>query len=240
MDQLRLADDAVGGWLQLPGPATAELMGSVGYDFVCVDTQHGLIGDDALLPMLQALAATGTPSLVRVSHNALDVIGRALDRGAAGVVVPLVESVEEAAAAVSACHYPPRGTRSYGPTRVAWSGADLLAPGLCAVMIETAAGLDALPGILEVDGVDAVFVGPSDLALGTGRTLAGQDDDLSYDELLASITARCGAAGIPVGIYCSSPAHVRRFRDLGFTWFAGPAEGALLRTAARAALHESR
>jgi hypothetical protein len=160
MDQLRLADDAVGGWLQLPGPATAELMGSVGYDFVCVDTQHGLIGDDALLPMLQALAATGTPSLVRVSHNALDVIGRALDRGAAGVVVPLVESVEEAAAAVVACHYPPRGTRSYGPTRVAWGDADVLAPGLCAVMIETAAGLAALPGILQVDGVDAVFVGP--------------------------------------------------------------------------------
>jgi 4-hydroxy-2-oxoheptanedioate aldolase len=240
MDQLRLADDAVGGWLQLPGPATAELMGSVGYDFVCVDTQHGLIGDDALLPMLQALAATGTPSLVRVSHNALDVIGRALDRGAGGVVVPLVESVEEAAAAVAACHYPPRGARSYGPTRVAWGDADVLAPGLCAVMIETAAGLAALPGILQVDGVDAVFVGPSDLALGTGRALAGQDEDPSYDELLASITAQCTAAGIPVGIYCASPAHVHRFRGLGFTWFAGPAEGALLRAAARTALRKSR
>ncbi|MCW0211909.1 MAG: aldolase/citrate lyase family protein [Pseudonocardia sp.] len=240
MDQVRLAGDAVGGWLQLPGPATAELMGSVGYDFVCVDTQHGLIGDDALLPMLQALAATGTPSLVRVSHNGLDVIGRALDRGASGVIVPLVESVEQAAAAVSACRYPPHGTRSFGPTRVSWSGRDVLAPGLCAVMIETAAGLDALPGILQVDGLDAIFVGPSDLALGTGRTLAEQDTDPAYDELLGSIAARCGAAGLPVGIYCASAAHVRRFRDLGFTWFAGPAEGVLLRSAAATSLRESR
>ena len=82
--------------LQLPGSATAELIGSVGFDFVCVDQQHGLIGDDALLPMLQGLAATGTPALVRVATNEPATIGRALDRGAAGVIVPLVDSAEEA------------------------------------------------------------------------------------------------------------------------------------------------
>jgi 4-hydroxy-2-oxoheptanedioate aldolase len=240
MEPLRLEGDLVGGWCQLPGSATAEIMGRAGFDFVCVDTQHGLIGDDALLPMLQALSATGTPTLVRVSRNAPDPIARALDRGADGVIVPLVNSAEEARAAVAACHYPPRGERSFGPTRVAWLGRDVRAPGLCVVMVETAAGLDALDAILAVDGLDAVFVGPSDLALATGRTPDAVRADPGYDQLLGSVARRVRAAGLPVGIYSASPEHVRRYRDLGFTFRALCSEATLLRTAAAEGLAAAR
>ena len=91
--------------------------------------------------MPQALSATGTPALVRVPEHGDAPIGRALDRGAAGVIVPLVDTAEQARAAVAACHYPPAGVRSYGPTRVGWQGRDTGAPGLCVVMVETRAAV---------------------------------------------------------------------------------------------------
>ncbi|WP_219418604.1 HpcH/HpaI aldolase family protein [Pseudonocardia nigra] len=235
---LHLADDVVGGWLQLPGSAAAELVGSVGFGFVVVDQQHGLIGDDALVPILQALDVTGTPALVRVTHNEPSAIGRALDRGAAGVVVPLVDTAEQAALAAAACHYPPRGCRSYGPSRVAWHRRRT--EPLCVVMVETLAGLAALPEITAVGDLDAVFVGPSDLALTTGRPLEAQDGDPEYEEVLRGVAEQCRERDLPVGVYCASSAHVRRFRELGFTFFAGPSEGAMLRAAAAAHLQNAR
>ena len=238
MHTLRLDGGQVGGWLQLPGSATAELLGSVGFDFVCVDQQHGLIGDDALLPMLQALRAAGTPSLVRVTANEPAAIGRALDRGADGVVIPLVDAPEEADAAVAACHHPPRGSRSYGPTRTTWFGER--PPPLCVVMIETTAAVAALPRILEVDDIDAIFIGPSDLALGAGMPLDAQNGDPAYDDLVRSIIGPCRAAGLPVGIYCASPAHLRRFREMGATFGALMSEATMLRAAAAEHLADSR
>lgn len=238
MGTLRLDGGQVGGWMQLPGSATAELMGSVGFDFVCVDQQHGLIGGDALLPMLQALRAAGTPSLVRVTANEPAAIGRALDRGADGVIIPLVDSPEEADAAVAACHHPPSGSRSYGPTRAAWLG-ERPAP-LCVVMVETTAAVAALPRILEVDDIDGIFIGPSDLALGAGMPLDVQNGDPRYDDLLLSIIEPCRDAGIPVGIYCASPAHVRRFREMGCTFAVLLSEAAMLRAVAAEHLADCR
>lgn len=240
MDDLRLSGDLVGGWLQLPSTATAEVIGSVGFDFVVVDTQHGPIGDDALLPMLQALSATGTHALVRVPQHGDGPISRALDRGAAGVIVPLVDTAEQARAAVAACHYPPAGVRSYGPTRVGWQGRDTSAPGLCVVMVETRAAMAALPEIVAVDGLDGVFVGPSDLALAHDMPLAALNGDPGHDALLSTITTACAGAGVPAGIWCSSPENLRRYRSLGFSFFGLSAEHALLRTAATAALEQSR
>jgi 4-hydroxy-2-oxoheptanedioate aldolase len=239
-----LDGDLVGGWCQLPGSATAELLASVGFDYVCIDTQHGLIGDDVLLTMLQALSANATRTLVRVSHNDHAVIGRALDRGADGVIVPLVNSAAEAAAAVAACRFPPTGNRSLGPTRVTWRGRDPLTPMTCIVMIETAESVEALPEILAVDHLDGIFVGPSDLALSTGHALSAQSPgpggNADYFELLGSIVTQCRGAGKPVGIFSASPAHVRRFREVGFTFFALSSDAAMLRAAATDLLAASR
>jgi 4-hydroxy-2-oxoheptanedioate aldolase len=237
VDPLDLTSDVVGGWLQLPGSATAEIMGTAGFGFICLDQQHGLIGDDALLPMLQALAATRTPAIVRVPANEPAAIGRALDRGAAGVLVPLVGSAGEAASAVAACHHPPRGTRSYGPTRLAW--APLPADPLCIVMIETVDAVEQARAIAAVEGLDAVFVGPSDLALSAGLPVTAQLDDPGFAALLERVAQACRERGLPLGIYCASPAHVHRFRELGCTFFALMSETALLRGAAAQKLAES-
>jgi len=103
---------SVGGWCVIPSPFSAELMGLSGFDWVCLDMQHGLIGYDALVPMLQALSRTGTPSFVRVPWNPPDHIMKALDAGAQGLGGPMVNSTAEAEAATGACRYPPRGDRS--------------------------------------------------------------------------------------------------------------------------------
>ena len=236
--------DAVGGWLQLPSPAVAEVIGTVGFDSVCVDTQHGLIGDDTVLGMLAALTASGTRSLVRVPQHGAEPIGRALDRGADAVIVPLVDTAEQAAAAVAACRYPPDGNRSFGPVRPSWLGRDPLSSGRCVVMVETVAAVANLDEILGVDGVDAVFVGPSDLALAHGFPLRAQAPDGpradEYADLVRGIFDRCAAAGVPAGIYCDSPEHVHRFRGLGATYTFLGAEHALLRAAASSALAASR
>lgn len=244
------AGDAVAAWLQLPGSAGAELMGSLGFDAVCVDTQHGLIGPDALLPMLQALAATGTPTLVRVPSNDPAAINRALDTGADGVIVPLVDSAREAAAAASACRYPPVGDRSYGPTRRAWRAAGVggvdrpqvtsPAEPLCIVMVETRAGVAAAAEIAAVEGVDAVFVGPSDLALAHDLPTSAQDGDPAYDALLAAVLDACREGGVPAGIYCASAAHARRFREMGFAFTVLFSEAGMLAAAAAEHLRAAR
>jgi 4-hydroxy-2-oxoheptanedioate aldolase len=238
VDALDLASDVVGAWLQLPSTTTAELMGTIGFDFACLDQQHGLIDDGGLVPVLQALAATGTPAIVRVPHNEPAAIGRALDRGAAGVVVPLVDNADEAARAVAASHHPPHGSRSYGPNRLAW--APLPADPLCVVMIETLAAVEQAPAIAAVDGLDAVFVGPSDLSLSAGLPFSAQLDDPGFADLLRRVVEPVRERGLPVGIYCASPAHVRRFRELGFTFFTLMSEIALLRGAAAHKLAECR
>jgi 4-hydroxy-2-oxoheptanedioate aldolase len=238
VDALDLSADVIGGWLQLPGSATAELLGSVGFGFVCVDQQHGLIGDDALLPALQALTATGTPAVVRVTSNEPGAIGRALDRGAAGVIVPMVDTAQDAALAVAACHHPPRGTRSFGPTRLAWSPVP--APQQCIVMIETVAAVAAAPEIAAVDGLDGVFVGPWDLALSAGVPPSAQLEDPGYEEMLRRVVDSCREHSVPVGIYCASPAHVHHYRSLGFTFFALMSEAVMLHAAATANLAAAR
>ncbi|MFC4944368.1 HpcH/HpaI aldolase family protein [Pseudonocardia sp. GCM10023141] len=230
VDPLDLSAGAVGGWLQLPSAPVAELMGSVGFAFLCIDQQHGMIGPDAMIPMLQGLAAAGTPAVVRVPSNDHTEIGRALDHGAAAVIVPLVNSAEQARAAVDAFHYPPRGSRSFGPTRSSWY-RDLPAP-LCIVMIETMAAVAALPEILAVEGVDAIFVGPSDLSLSAGLPLTAQDGDPAFDALLQPILDAARDRGMPAGIFCMSAAHARRFRQMGATYVALFSEAGMLRAAA--------
>ena len=205
-------------------------MGSVGFDFACVDLQHGVIDDDAVLPMLQALAATDTPTLVRVPSNNPEAICRALDRGADGVVVPLVNNAEEAAAAVAACHHPPRGIRSYGPVRAPWHPPR---EPVCVVMVETMAGVESVEQIIAVEGVGGILIGPSDLALAAGMPVAAQHGDPAYDDLVRSIVQPCRAAGKPIGIFTASPEHAHRFRALGVTFVTGPSDAVVLHAAAK-------
>jgi len=211
----------LGAWLQMPNPIAAEAIGHAGFDWVGIDTQHGLIGYEALLGMLQAVAISGTPAVVRVSGNVPGEIGRALDSGAQGIIVPLVETPEAAAQAADACRYPPRGHRSWGALRpmletVPFSPAIGDEQAVCFAMVETVAGVENIDAIAAVEGVDVVYVGPSDLASSAGLPpmLALKDD--RHRQLVERIASACQAAGTWCGIHPPTP-DVAWYVDQGFS-----------------------
>ncbi len=209
-------------------------MASAGFDWVCVDVQHGLIGYQEMLVMLQAVAVVGVPSIVRVPWNDPGWIMKALDAGAAGVIVPMVNSPAEAAAAVGACRYPPDGYRSWGPTRASLGVPDY-SPELanrsviCAVMVETVAALEQLAEIVSVPGVDAVFIGPSDFALSMG--FGPRTDEPEHRRLLEAVPAVCRDHGVVAGIACGSAELLARWRQAGYTMLAAPSDLVTLRRA---------
>jgi 4-hydroxy-2-oxoheptanedioate aldolase len=229
----------VGGWCSIPSPFSAELMGRCGFDWVCIDTQHGVIGYDQMMPMLQALSITATPAFVRVPWNQPDHIMKALDAGAQGVIVPMVSTEEDAKAAVAAAKYPPVGMRSWGPIRAALDVPDYSPETanrrtIVAVMIETPGGVENLDAILAVPGVDAVYVGPSDLALGHGMTPTLNATDPEHVRLIETIVDRCRQHGIVAGIHCDSVETVHRWHARGYSMFTVGSDAALMRQAATA------
>src|SRR6266699_2910377 len=153
-ERWKAGDATFGAWCTIPSSWTAEVAARSGHDWVCIDTQHGLIGYDVMLPMLQAISAGGVPSFVRVPWNEPGSIMKALDAGAGGIIVPMVNSVGEAQAAVDACRYPPDGMRSMGPVRAREVDSDWRRP-ICVVMIETVQAVDRADAILSVPGVAA-------------------------------------------------------------------------------------
>jgi 4-hydroxy-2-oxoheptanedioate aldolase len=163
---------------------------------------------------------------------------RALDTGAAGVIVPMVNSAAEAARAVAACRYPPDGIRSWGPTRAALgrAGYDIESANgevICAVMIETREAMDALDDILAVPGVDAAFVGPSDLAVAHGFPPSLRADDPAVGALIATIVARCQAHGVVPAIFTSGVESALRWHDAGFRLLTVGSDRLLMTEAAK-------
>lgn len=236
---------AIGGWCSIPSPVTAEIVGRSGFDWVCIDTQHGLIGYDQMVPMLQALSATGTPVLVRVPWNRPEHVMKALDAGAHGIIVPMVNTADEAARAVEAAKYPPGGTRSWGPLRAAMAAPSYSAPEanrrtFVAVMIETPEGMRNMTDILAVPGVGAIYVGPSDLGISHGMRpdLAVRDTD--HEELVRTVLRSCQRAGVHAGIHCDSPRTAQRWLDLGFQLTSLSSDAELLHAAARTAAQQLR
>ena len=234
---------AIGGWCVIPGAFNAEVMARAGFDWICIDAQHGLIGYQEMLGMLQAVAVVGVPSVVRVPWNDPGWIMKALDAGAAGVIVPMINSPEEAAAAVGACRYPPDGYRSWGPTRASLGVPDF-SPELanrsviCAVMVETVPALDRLDEILAVKGVDAVFIGPSDFALSMG--FAPRSDEPEHRRRLEAVPEVCRKHDVVAGIACGSSELLARWKQAGYTMLAAPSDMVLLRRAAADTLDAAR
>ena len=211
----------VGAWLSIPSSFTAETMAHAGFDWLCIDMQHGLIDYTDVVHMLTAISTTETVPLVRVPWNDPPTIMKVLDAGAYGVVVPLVNNAEEARRAVFACRYPPDGGRSSGPARATmYAGAGYQAGAnseiACIVMIETAEALDNLDEILSVPGVDAAYIGPSDLAYAIGLTPTGDNDDPKHVETVDRIFEACRRNGVAPGIHTGSVEYTRRYLEQGF------------------------
>lgn len=236
-----------GVWAALSCPFAVELMALPGVDYICVDQQHGVIDYADAVNMMMAAQARGVAPLTRVPANETWMISKALDAGAQGVIVPLVNTAAEARAAVEACRYPPDGVRSFGPIRAAVvSGRDQKTLGesvLCFVMVETREGLANIEAIASTPGLDGIYVGPADLALGLGLPPDLDKTEPEHAAAVASILASCQRHGIVAGIQCGSGRSAHDYAKQGFGLVTFTKDSALLqagvRNEVRAALGQS-
>jgi 4-hydroxy-2-oxoheptanedioate aldolase len=222
--RLRNRERIVGYWSVIDSPVSTEWVAHVGWDYIALDLQHGLIGYDGMVRGLQAIdSAAGPAGVVRVEANDPTYIGKALDAGARMVIVPLVDSAEDAARAVSAARYPPAGIRSYGPMRsqlrVGPVPAESNRDTAVVAMIETPDGLANVEAICAVTGLDGVYVGPSDLRLAVGgasTTDVSVDD--AFEAALVRVQKAAAAAGIAAGIHTAAGDDAARRLAQGYTF----------------------
>jgi 4-hydroxy-2-oxoheptanedioate aldolase len=223
--RLRNGEATVGAWLGLGSPYAAALMARLGFDWLVVDAEHSPFGYDAMALSVMAVLSTGTTPLVRVPWNDPTWIKLALDTGALGIVVPMVMNSAEAQRAAEAARFPPRGIRSVG----AWlgprlHGADYLHAiddeVLVVVQIEHIQAVERADEICGAEGVDAVFVGPNDLASSMG--LRGTDfrENPAWEETVQTVLQAAQRAGRPAGMMCMSIEEALRRRAQGFQFLA--------------------
>jgi 2-dehydro-3-deoxyglucarate aldolase/4-hydroxy-2-oxoheptanedioate aldolase len=242
-DRVLGGETLYGLWLDLSSPASAELCATAGYDWLLVDLEHGAGTEADLLGMFHAIAAGGdSVPLVRPQSGERIRVGRALDLGAAGIMVPRLESADEARQAVSYLRYPPDGIRGVA-TRV--RGAGLGAVGHAEVrrvserivgiiQIESVGGLRDADEVAAIDGVDVLFVGPADLSHSLG--IPGRFDSAEYAAALDRVVAACRAHGKAPGILVYDSAVVPDLRDRGFTFIGVGADAALVADGAKRTL----
>ena len=209
------------GWLSVSRGFTAEVMARQGFDTLCIDMQHGTTEMNDVWPMLQAISQTDTVPVVRVPWNDPATIMKALDLGAYAIIVPLVNTAEDAALAVASCRYPPVGMRSSGPVRaVHYGGADYVAHAndeiVIMAMIETKEGLANLDAICATPGLDAVYIGPADLSFALGLAPRGDNPDPLHLATCDKILAAAHKAGIKCVMHCASAAFASGAVKRGF------------------------
>ncbi|WP_238365874.1 HpcH/HpaI aldolase family protein [Mesobacterium pallidum] len=199
---------ALNSWHSIPSAYLVEGAAQQGFDSMTIDLQHGMIGFENAVAMLQAISIGSAVPLVRVPANHPDQIMRMLDAGAYGIVCPMISTLADAEAFASACRYPPVGTRSFGPARgLLYGGADYVAHAnseiLTIPMIETAEAIENVSDIVALEQIDMLYVGPNDLALALGEKPGAERLETSRTtEAIRHIREVCAAAGKPVGIFC--------------------------------------
>jgi 4-hydroxy-2-oxoheptanedioate aldolase len=224
---------AVNGWLTIASSFSAETMAHQGWDTLTIDLQHGVVDYQAMVTMLQAIGTTPTVPVVRVPWLEPGILMKTLDAGAYGVICPMVNTREEAQKLVAYTHYAPRGTRSFGPLRaVLYGGADYFQHADDAVvrfaMIETAQALDNLDAILSVEGLDAVYIGPSDLSISLGCKPAFDELEPKAAQAVDHILARAKAHGVVAGIHNGMPEAARARIAKGFQFVTVSSDAQLL------------
>jgi len=211
----------VNGWLSIPSSFSAEVMAHQGFDSLTVDMQHGVVDYQVAVTMLQAISTTPVIPLARVPWNDPARLMKILDAGVYGVICPMINTRAEAEALVAACKYPPRGYRSWGPVRASiYAGSDygdranldlVVMP-----MIETAEALKNLDAILDVPGVDAIYVGPADLSLALGCTPRLDQTDPPVVEAQQTIVEACKRHGVVAGIHNATAAYALKMIAAGY------------------------
>ena len=235
-----------GAWASLSSPGSAELMGRAGYDWVVVDMEHGYTTESELLAHLTAIEGSGAAALVRPQSGERLRIGRALDMGAAGIVVPRLDTAEQVREAVTFLRYPPTGqrgvallTRGARLGTVNHAGVAALNDDIVGVVqIESPSALAAADELASIDGVDVLFVGPADLSHSLG--IPGQFDDERYLGAMRTVVEACEANGKTAGILIYDPSLVAGLREQGFRFIGIGGAGAILSDTASSALAVAR
>ena len=235
--------ETLGLWLSLPSFVSAEITARMPVDYVCVDLQHGVNDYAQAASMLQAIELCGATPIARVPWNEPGIIGKLLDAGAHGVVVPMVNTREQAEAVVRSTRYAPDGSRSWGPVMAGmrhednrgWADAHVAV----IPMIETAEAIANLDEILSVPGVDAIYVGPADLSISLGLGPYGNDGQAVFDDALKTIVAACQRHGVVPGIHASGPLTPVR-REQGFRMITVTSDALAIRAGYTAELAAAR
>jgi len=235
---------AIGGWLSIPTGYSAELMAHQGWDVLTVDMQHGLINTSELAPMLTAISTTDVTPLVRVPWLEPGIIMKALDSGSYGIICPMINTREDAERLVSYCRYAPEGERSFGPSRASlYGGKDYQDKAnetiLIFAMIETQKALKNIDEIVSVKGLDAVFVGPSDLGLSLGH-VPGKHDEPTLLNAIENILKKAKLNGIRAGIYTLTSKYARRMIEMGFDYVVISSDARLIASQAQKILDDIR
>jgi 4-hydroxy-2-oxoheptanedioate aldolase len=239
--RLSSGETLFGAWCTLPGPGPAELLAAGGVDYVVIDLQHGLASEGDLPAAFPAIEARAAAPLVRVVANDPVAIGRALDLGAHGVVIPNVDSAEDAVRAAGAALYAPRGTRGYGPFRAAMTlGADALEQVAVIAQIESRAAVEQVESIAGVAGVSALYVGPWDLSVSLGLPVPPSFDDPVLVEAIARVRAAADAARLPAGVHTVRGPDAARFAASGWRLVNVVDDAVLLRDGVAAGLERAR
>jgi 4-hydroxy-2-oxoheptanedioate aldolase len=205
--RLRGNQTLFGGWVTIGDVIAVRALAAAGLDYVVIDLQHGGATERDLPGLTSAISGAGAVPVARVRHAHPADIGRALDLGCAGVIVPNVESAAQAAEVAGACHYPPAGYRSGGGVM-----ASPVEP-FCVIMVESRAAMAELDKTLAVAGVDGIYVGPRDLSYSLGCALSPHDPVLR--PALEQIWAACAAAGKPVGVHSADGETARLYKENG-------------------------
>jgi 4-hydroxy-2-oxoheptanedioate aldolase len=233
------------GWCSLPSGFAAELMAHLGWDSLVIDTQHGLIGYESMVSMLQGISTTNVTPMVRVSWNDPAAIMKALDAGAYGIICPMINSRAECEAFVGACRYAPRGYRSSGPIRaVLYGGPDYATKAndtiVTLAMIETREALAALDAIAATPELDAVYIGPSDLSVSLGLPHGLDRSEDAVVSAFRSVIEACRRQRIKAGIHTNSTAYAKRMIEMGFDFVTVATDARLITLAGGQAMREMR
>jgi len=241
---LKVGAPALGTFMSLGSPLGAEQLAHVGFDWLVIDQEHGAIDATLTQSLLQAVSTTETIPLIRVPENGVDWIKRALDAGAYGVIVPMVNDRAEAEAAVRATRYPPLGARSIGGSRTRlYGGPDYVEHAndeiLLIAQIEHKTGVANAREILSVPGIDAYFIGPGDLCASLGLPNTWDPDFPEYWAALESVQRVAAELGVPGGIH-ASPGRVPAMLERGYRFIAMGFDISFMTSAATAALQGAR
>ena len=222
-----------GSWINLGSVVSAEIIGNAGFDWVLIDLEHGAGNDAIMYQQLQALESTPAVSFVRIDELSRPKAQRILDAGASGIMFPRIDNAEEAKIAVSMLYYPPKGVRGmakmirasgFGKTVTEYSEAEESMVGI--IQIETAIAVQNIDAIAAVDGVDVLFVGPSDLTLALG--IFNQFDHTLYQQAIKDVALAANKYGKATGVLLQNINEYEMYHNLGYRFLASGGDAAFV------------